>query len=108
MARTRIDLVVSTAVAANRAPVWADPLVVQIVDGVAQRIPARQFVTDPDGDALTIAVAVPMDALAQARGFSYDEATDELVYDGTPTGVMPDAVHVIETGLRLSADDGRV
>lgn len=108
MARTRADLVVSTAVAANRAPVWANPIVIEITDGEAKRIPARQFVTDPDGDALTIAVAVPMDALAQARGFSYDEATEELVYDGTPIGVMPDAVHVIETGLRLSADDGMV
>lgn len=91
----------------NRAPVWASPLIVQFTDGEAKRVPARQFVTDADGDVLTLRVVEPISALAAARGFSYDEDTDEIVYDGTPTGVLPDAVLELEAGLRLEADDGR-
>lgn len=91
----------------NRAPVWASPLIVAFTDGEAKRVPARQFVSDADGDALTLRVVTPIGALAAARGFSYDEDTDEIVYDGTPTGVLPEAVLELEAELTLEADDGR-
>lgn len=105
MARTRADLVVSTA--PNRAPVWTMPIGIQVIDGQPKRIPIRQFVMDPDGDPLTIAVATPIADLAAEWGFSYDQVSNEIVYNGRPTGVAPDSVLEVDLGLRLSADDGR-
>lgn len=80
----------------NQAPVWSSVPTVQFVAGVASTFSIAPYVTDPDGDDLTITLNdVPLPA-----GVTYDAVARELVYDGSGPVAMT-------TGHVLTADDGQ-
>jgi hypothetical protein len=66
------------------------------VDGVASSISISAFVSDPNGDPLTIT----KNAVALPAGVTYDQANKRFVYDGIG-GVGS------TSGNILTADDGR-
>ena len=109
MGRVSVTLEVSTVGAEpeNRAPLWADPILVQFVSGESRRVPVRWFVSDADMDPITLAVETPLSAQALSLGISYDEADEMLVYDGTPLPGSPQETIEFDAGFRLAADDGR-
>lgn len=89
----------------NHPPYWAET-VFTVTEGIPTSIYMQNYAFDPDGDALTFRVVDPLNALASASGFSYDAATNRLVYDGRTLLGSPDDVLWIDSGLRVGADDG--
>jgi hypothetical protein len=92
----------------NREPVWSfgpeGMTLPEAIGGVPQRWNVREFVSDPDGDPITLALFSISPELA-ALGFSFDSQSGDIVYDGTP---LPDAASdLIQGNVRISADDGR-
>jgi hypothetical protein len=91
-----------TIVFTNTAPVWVTPPPeITFESGVPASINISQYVTDKDGDKLTITLQQILDSVLTAAGVSYDPSTTTLRYDGTP-------VHQTVTGTAVFiADDGR-
>lgn len=79
----------------NRAPVWQTVPTITFTQGIASNISIAGYVTDPDGDALTIS----MNGLLPA-GVTFDAPNKRFVYDGVG------AVGAI-SGIVLTADDGK-
>jgi len=81
---------------ANRAPVWQTVPTITFTQGIASSISIAGYVTDPDGDALTISVNLAV----LPAGVTFDAANKRFVYDGVgPVGSIG--------GVVLTADDGR-
>lgn len=72
------------------APVWQPVPTLFFVEGVAGSISIAAFVSDPDGDPLTIT----KNDMALPPGVTYDEAGQRFVYDGTP-GTSSTSGHVL-------------
>src|SRR2546426_3470478 len=64
----------------NRAPVWQTVPTITFTQGVASSISIAGYVSDPDGDALTIS----MNGLLPS-GVTFDAAGKRFVYDGAGT-----------------------
>ena len=80
----------------NHAPVWSAMPTVTFTQGVASTFSVASFVSDPDGDALTLtrnAVALPV-------GVTFDAGNKRFVYDGI--GSLGSTNNVV-----LTADDGK-
>src|SRR5690349_23626514 len=87
---------VQTVVVANHPPVWSPVPSFVFAQGIASSISVADYVTDADGDALTI----NMSAGSLPTGATYDAANKRVVYDGTgPIGSS--------AGNILTADDGK-
>ena len=81
---------------ASGAPVWTDVPNIAFVLGVASVFSIAEFVSDPDGDALTLTLNdMPLPA-----GVTFDAAAMEFRYDGVGPLAMT-------SGHVLTADDGR-
>jgi hypothetical protein len=85
-----------TAVA-NRAPVWTSIPNLSFTQGVAQTISIASYVSDADGDALTIA----MNSVVLPAGVTFEPANKLFRYNGV--GAVATAAGVV-----LTANDGRV
>jgi hypothetical protein len=81
---------------ANLPPVWQTVPTIAFTQGVASGVSIAAYVSDPDGDALTI---IKNNVLLPA-GVTYDQANKRFVYDGVGA-VGSTGGHV------LTADDGR-
>lgn len=81
----------------NRAPVWATTTTLEFISGVPKAVRLADFVTDADGDVLQLS----LQSGTFGSGFIYDEASDELRYDGRE---LPPGDHGVFTVL---ADDGK-
>lgn len=81
---------------ANRPPVWLTVPSITFAQGVASSVSIAAYVTDPDGDPLTI----NMTAGTLPPGVFYDQPNKRFVYDGK--GVVAST-----SGVVLTADDGR-
>jgi hypothetical protein len=80
----------------NRVPVWRTVPTIAFPQGVPSSISIAAYVTDPDGDALTITIS----SATLPAGVTYDAANKRFVYDGVgPLGST--------SGVVLTADDGR-
>ena len=80
----------------SRAPVWKTLPTLAFTQGIAASISIAEFVSDPDGDSLSIVKNdVPLPA-----GVTYDPAGKRFVYDGRGPAAATDG-HV------LTARDGR-
>ncbi len=80
----------------NQAPVWTTVPTIQFVQGIASSVSIAEYVSDADGDALTISLnSVPLPA-----GVTYDQPGKRFVYDGVGA-VSTTSGHV------LTADDGQ-
>jgi hypothetical protein len=80
----------------NLAPTWKAVPPITFVQGVASSVSIAAFVSDPNGDALTITKnSVPL-----PPGVTYDQANKRFVYDGI--GAVGST-----SGNVLTADDGR-
>ena len=87
---------VQTIVAVNNPPVWSTIPTIVFAQGIASSVSIADYVTDPDGDPLTIA----KNSAALPVGVTYDPATKSFVYDGTsPVGST--------NGIVLTANDGK-
>lgn len=85
--------------AVNHDPVWvSNPPPIQFKSGVPARFNISRFVSDSDGDTLTIVVNGTLDKFP---GLSFDGA--DLVFDGRDIGREN-----LVGSLVFSADDGRV
>lgn len=80
---------------ASGAPVWRPLPTIQFVAGVASTFSIAEYVSDPDGDELTIT----LDDTPLPAGVTYDAAAKQFVYDGAGP-IATTSGHV------LSADDG--
>jgi hypothetical protein len=80
----------------NGAPVWTSIPPITFVAGVASDFSIMPYVSDPDGDALALA----LNDVALPAGVTFDAAGMRFVYDGSGPIAMT-------TGHVLSADDGR-
>src|SRR4029077_9035752 len=80
----------------NVAPVWTTVPTVGFTQGVASSFSLASFVSDPNGDALTLS----MNAVTLPAGGTFDAAGKRLVYNG-----IGNAASV--NGAQLTADDGR-
>jgi hypothetical protein len=83
--------------ASNLPPVWQTVPTVSFTQGVASSVSIAAYVSDPNGDALTIA----KNAVALPAGVTYDAAGKRFVYDGNGA-VGSTSGHV------LTADDGKL
>lgn len=92
----------------NRAPVWSVDDII-FVEGVSQTVDLRDRCHDPDGDPLAFFVVdAGATALLAANGVTFDPAKFWLQYDGRDLGLVEGGPPlVIETGIVVSADDGR-
>jgi len=79
----------------NLAPVWQTVPTMTFTQGIASNISIAGYVSDPDGDALTISVNGLLPA-----GVTFDAANKRFVYDGV--GAIGNT-----SGIVLTADDGR-
>lgn len=87
---------VQTVVAVNNPPVWAPVPSLVFAQGVASSISVADFVTDPDGDVLTITLS----SNSLPAGVTFDAGNKRFVYDGVgPLGFTSANV--------LTADDGK-
>lgn len=86
----------ASAAGPNNAPVWATIPTVAFTQGVASSFSLESFVSDPDGDALTIT----MNAVTLPAGVTFDAVGKRLVYDGIADTASVD-------GVQMTADDGR-
>jgi hypothetical protein len=86
-----------TVTVANFAPVWQGVPTITFTQGIASSISVAAYVSDPNGDALTINMtsAGPLPA-----GVTYDAGSKSFVYDGA--GAVS-----ITSGNVLTADDGK-
>lgn len=82
---------------ANRPPVWLTVPTITFTQGIASSSSIAGYVSDPNGDALTI---TRTDAIALPAGVTYDAAGKRFVYDGVGA-VGSTGGHV------LTADDGK-
>jgi hypothetical protein len=80
----------------NQPPVWQTVPTITFTQGVAQSISIAAYVSDPNGDPLTIT----KNTAALPAGITYDQANKRFVYDG---------VGAIATtnGHILTASDGK-
>ena len=76
-------------------PVWTMVPPIQFTEGVAASVSIATFVSDPNGDPLTIT----KNDMALPPGVTYDATGQRFVYDGIGAAAYTDG-HV------LSADDG--
>ena len=83
--------------ASNLPPVWQTVPTVSFTQGVASNVSIAAYVSDPNGDALTIA----KNAVALPAGVTYDAAGKRFVYNGIGA-VGSTRGHV------LTADDGKL
>lgn len=81
---------------ANRAPVWQTVPNITFTKGVASSVSIASYVSDPDGDPLTIT----KNATALPAGVTYDQANKRFVYDGV--GAL-----ATTSGHILTASDGK-
>lgn len=97
MAQTTSGLfTVQTLAAVNRAPVWSTIPTIAFAQGIPSSISIADYVTDPDGDPVTIA----KNAVTLPVGVTYDAASKSFIYDGSgPVGTT--------SGNILTADDGK-
>lgn len=85
-----------TVTVANLPPAWQTVRTITFVEGIASSVSIAAYVTDPNGDPLTInwiSGALP-------AGVTYDAPNKRFVYDGI--GAVS-----IGGGNVLRADDGR-
>ena len=94
MART--SSVAFTVTVANLPPVWQGVPTITFTQGVASSVSIAGYVTDPNGDALTITLS----SAALPPGVTYDAGNKRFVYDGV--GAVG-----LTSGNVLIADDGR-
>ena len=80
----------------NLAPVWQTVPTVMFAQGLPSSVSIVPYVTDPDGDALTIT----KNAAALPAGVTFDSAGKRFIYDGI-------GVAVNTSGHVLTANDGR-
>jgi hypothetical protein len=80
----------------NQSSVWMMVPTISFVRGVPSSFSIAAYVSDPDGDALTIT----KNAAALPPGVTYDVANKRFVYDGLGTAAGT-------SGHVLTADDGR-
>lgn len=86
----------SSSPAANLPPVWQTVTAVAFTQGVPSSVSIAAYVSDPDGDALTIT----MTSGTLPAGVTFDAAGKRFVYDGVgPLGST--------SGVVLTANDGR-
>jgi hypothetical protein len=78
------------------APVWTTISTIGFTQGVASSFSLASFVSDPNGDALTLT----MNAVNLPAGVTFDAVGKRLVYNGTGAAA---AVN----GVQMTADDGR-
>jgi len=83
--------------ASNLPPVWQPVATIQFTQGVASSISIAAYVSDPNGDALTIT----KNAVALPAGVIFDAAGKRFVYDGA--GALGST-----SGHVLTADDGKL
>jgi len=95
MART--SSVAFTVTVANLPPVWQGVPTITFTQGVASSVSIASYVTDPNGDPLTITLSPP--ALLPP-GVTYDAGNKRFVYDGV--GAVG-----LTSGNVLIADDGK-
>jgi len=87
---------VQKVVPVNQAPAWAPVPSLVFAQGIASSISIADYVTDADGDALTIST----NAVTLPVGVTYDAANKRFIYDGSgPIGSS--------SGIVLTADDGK-
>jgi len=86
---------------ANGAPKWDPAPALEFVEGVPSQVRIADFVRDPDGDPLRIAMA----SGTLLPGFTWNPTTGVLAYDGRPLGAKPTAP-VIAPPVTFTADDG--
>jgi hypothetical protein len=79
----------------NLAPVWQTVPTITFTQGVPSSVSIASYVSDPDGDPLTIS----MNGLLPS-GVTFDAAGKRFVYDGVGTVTTVG-------GIVLTADDGR-
>ena len=77
------------------APVWETVPTIAFVEGVPSEISVAEYVSDPDGDALTLMLTTS----SCPAGVTFDAAGMRFVYDGSGP-VATTSGHV------LAADDG--
>src|SRR5690349_24999115 len=75
---------VQTVVVANHPPVWSPVPSFVFAQGIASSISVADYVTDADGDALTI----NMSAGSLPTGATYAAANKRFVYDGSRLAVV--------------------
>ena len=80
----------------NLAPVWLTVPTITFTQGIASSISIAAYVSDPNGDAVTIS----KNAAALPAGVSFDAANKRFVYDGV--GAVGST-----TGHVLTGDDGK-
>jgi hypothetical protein len=80
----------------NLPPVWQTVTTIAFTQGVASSVYIGTYVSDPNGDLLTIT----KNAVALPAGVTYDQATKSFVYNGT--GAVAST-----TGHILTANDGQ-
>jgi Putative Ig domain len=81
---------------ANLPPVWQTVPTITFTQGVAATISISAYVSDPNGDALTIT----KNSVALPPGITFDSANKRFVYDGVGASGL-------SSGNILTADDGR-
>ena len=87
---------VQTVIIANHAPAWSPIPDLVFAVGIASSISIADYVSDADGDALTVSLS----AGNLPTGVTYDPASKRLVYNGSgPLGSS--------AGVVLTADDGK-
>ena len=80
----------------NLPPVWQAVTTVTFTQGIASSVSIAAYVSDPNGDGLTIT----RNSAALPPGVTYDAGNKRFVYDGV--GAVG-----IASGNVLTADDGR-
>lgn len=81
---------------APAAPVWQPLATITFTEGVASIVSVASYVTDANGDALTLT----RNSVALPAGVTFDAANKRFVYDGL--GAV-----ATTTGHVLTADDGQ-
>jgi len=81
----------------NQAPIWQTVPTIMFTQGVQGNISIASFVSDLNGDILTIA----MTAGTLPSGVTFDAANKRFVYDGV--GAVASS-----SGIVLTANDGKI
>lgn len=77
------------------APIWTTVPTLSFVQGVPSELSVTEYVSDPDGDALTLM----LNGVELPEGVTFDAAGMKFVYDGSGP-IATSSGHV------LTADDG--
>ena len=85
-----------TVTVANSPPVWQGVPTITFTQGVPSSVSIASYVTDPNGDALTIT----LNSAGLPPGVTFDAGNKRFVYDGVGTVGLT-------SGNVLVADDGR-